>query len=421
MASTILFIGLLIFVAHLLSGLFEKTTVPDVLLLMVIGIIIGPIAGIVRPEDFGKVGPLITTIALIVILFASGIDLRFSSIRKAIGFSFIITFLNFFATGGVLTILFRLLTGCSWVVALMTGSIIGGISSAVVLPIIRTIKLSEKAHTILFFESAMSDVLCIVFTFGFLKAYELGGLNITGIAQKVLLSLGLASIIGLVSAFFWSFLLRIIRRVPDNIFTTLAYIFVIYGITELLGYSGAISALAFGITLANIRKFEYKNFKPAERLQLSEFTTVEKGFFSEVVFLLKIFFFVYLGISIKISDFNVMLVGFLFTIAILFARLIVIFVFAPRSLSPRDASIMSAMIPKGLAAAVLASIPLQMGVEFSDVILDIVYSVILWSIIACSILIPFIEKVRLGGVYKKIFSHFKGVSVSDDDNIGINV
>ena len=56
MSTTILVIGMLVFFAHFLSLQFRKTHIPDVLVLMLIGIVIGPVLGIVKAEDFGKVG-----------------------------------------------------------------------------------------------------------------------------------------------------------------------------------------------------------------------------------------------------------------------------------------------------------------------------------------------------------------------------
>ena len=72
MYTTILVIGLLVFFAHFLSLQFRKTNIPDVLLLMVVGIVIGPIWGVATSQDFGKIGSLIATIALVVILFEGG-------------------------------------------------------------------------------------------------------------------------------------------------------------------------------------------------------------------------------------------------------------------------------------------------------------------------------------------------------------
>ena len=50
------------------------------------------------------------------------------------------------------------------------------------------------------------------------------------------------------------------------------------------------------------------------------------------------------------------------------------------------------MVPKGLAAAVLASLPYQQGIEGGELIRDITYAVILFSIVFTSVLVPVLEK-----------------------------
>ena len=70
MGSVLIFLGILVFSAHLFSMIFSKKKIPDVLLLLVIGVLIGPVLGFVTPEDFGSVGSVFTSITLVVILFA---------------------------------------------------------------------------------------------------------------------------------------------------------------------------------------------------------------------------------------------------------------------------------------------------------------------------------------------------------------
>jgi NhaP-type Na+/H+ or K+/H+ antiporter len=52
---------------------------------MLVGIVIDPLLGIVTPEDFGKIGSLIATIALVVILFESGTSLNITTLGESLG------------------------------------------------------------------------------------------------------------------------------------------------------------------------------------------------------------------------------------------------------------------------------------------------------------------------------------------------
>ena len=53
-AVTVLFLGLLIFTGNILSRLFTLTKIPDVLFLIAIGIVIGPLLGLVSPGNSGS-------------------------------------------------------------------------------------------------------------------------------------------------------------------------------------------------------------------------------------------------------------------------------------------------------------------------------------------------------------------------------
>jgi Kef-type K+ transport system membrane component KefB len=63
-APVIAFVGILVFLAHLFTGIFSRTRIPDVILLMGIGIGLGPVLGVITPANFGEVGPVFTTITL---------------------------------------------------------------------------------------------------------------------------------------------------------------------------------------------------------------------------------------------------------------------------------------------------------------------------------------------------------------------
>jgi NhaP-type Na+/H+ or K+/H+ antiporter len=76
---------------------------------------------------------------------------------------------------------------------------------------------------------------------------------------------------------------------------------VIYGITEYLHFSGPLTALSFGIAIGNLEYFEPKlleKYVPNQRIILPK---AERSFFGQLVFLLRTFFFVFIGISIKID------------------------------------------------------------------------------------------------------------------------
>lgn len=406
MSVVILAIGLIVFLAHFFTALFEKTKIPDVLLLMLIGILGGPVLGIVTPDDFGRFGAVLTTIALIVILFEGGTTLNVKTLGQAIGPTLALTLLTFIASAGLVAGLCIVILQFSTLAALMAGAIVGGTSSAVVVPMVRGLKMKEPGSTVLILESALTDVLCIVLTFAFLQAFTEGNLTTGEVTVTILKSLCIAMVIGFIGSLVWQSVLRSVRQYPNTLFTTLAFIFVLYGASELMGYSGAITALSFGITMTNFENFKLNKIPFLRTESFARVTSREKSFYSEMVFLLKIFFFIYLGISIRFDNLGLFVFGLLAVGGIYFLRLVITRLITSRKTTWKDASMTSIMVPKGLAAAVLAGLPTQAGVPEGATIQSMTYAIVLISILLTAVMVPLIDRSGLQNVYRRIFGSF---------------
>lgn len=391
---TIVFLGLLIFAAHLFSEIFSRKRIPDVLLLMAIGLVIGPVLHWVNPDMLGSLGNIFTTITLVILLFESGTQLNFETLMKSIRGTMKLTSINFFFTMIVVAALSMLLARLDIWTSLMLGAILGGTSSAIIIPMVSQLKISSKGGTILILESAFSDVLCIVFALALLQVVESGSMHLGTVLGKVLYSFIIAAFIGMVSAILWSYVLDKVRHVKNSILTTPAFVFIVYGISEWLGASGAIASLAFGIAMANIDKIYTRLLKKMLKTEPTKLNDTEQQLFSEVVFLLKTFFFVYIGISIQINHIWPILIGLIITIVLFALRIPVvqISIWRKDDLSPEDKAYMASMVPKGLAAAVLATLPAQADVPGGEIIQNIVFAVILISIIFTSIMVPIMER-----------------------------
>lgn len=408
MGETILGVGLLVFLGHLFLALFKKTGIPDVLLLMIIGILLGPyVFNLLTPADFGKVGSVLTTIALIIILFEGGANLDLKGLRSSILDSTTITLTTFAVSIFIITTLALLFLTDSFLTGLLLGVILGGTSSAVVIPMITIYRLETKPKLILFLESALTDVLCIVFAFGLFEAIKSGEFSTGHMIGKIISSLIMASVIGAIGGFGWSMILNKIRQFPNTIFTTFAYLFILYGIAESLGFSGAITALFFGVTISNLNGGHMKRTNVLKDVKLEQFTAIEKSLFSEMVFLLKLFFFIYLGISLVFTDISLFFVGSIITLLVYTARMIITRLLLKTDVSRHDAIIVSVMVPKGLAAAVLATVPVQMNLPGAEIIQSTVYAVVFMSIIFTSILIPLIHKTSVGIAFNIFFQSFE--------------
>ncbi len=260
-ALVVAFVGILVFLAHLFTGIFSRTRIPDVLLLIAIGICVGPILGLTSPAQFGQVGPVFTIITLIIILFESGISLRLSTLRSALGGAITLAPLGFFLTMAVVAGFALWFTDLELIPAFILGAIVGSTSETVVIPLVRQLKIREETQTLLSVESSLNDVLSIVITIALIGAYTLGEFNIASISGDLIASFIVAIFFGVIGAFLWSILLNRFHAIKNAMFTTPAFVFVVFGIVEILGFSGAIAALAFGVTIGNIEAIRFPFFK----------------------------------------------------------------------------------------------------------------------------------------------------------------
>jgi len=253
-------------------------------------------------------------------------------------------------------------------------------------------------------ESSVNDVLSIIITVTLVEAYAIGKFEVASVSGDLIASFVVAIVFGVIGAFIWSILLNRIHVIKNAIFTTPAFVFVIFGIVETLGFSGAIAALAFGVTLGNIESINLSIFKPAYAEAPVGLTETEKVFFSEVAFLLKTFFFVYLGISLELISGQLIILSLVLTAIAFVIRIPATKLSVGRSLPVKDMSIVAIMVPKGLAAVVLASVPLQQGISGGELIQNVTYGVVLLSIVITSFLIMLIDKTSLYKLYGWFFS-----------------
>jgi cell volume regulation protein A len=391
--TIVISLGLLIFFSHAFNELFDRTKIPNVLLLLLIGIIVGPIGGIVTKDFFGQLGSVFTTVTLIVILFESGVGLKFSEIKKSIGPASLITIINFVITVIITAFLASLLTKLDWISSVFVGAIIGGTSSAVVIPIVKQLKMSEKSSAIMFLESALSDVLCLIVGLAVLEGIKMGALDVGTVFSKMWKAFLFAALLGLAAGLIWAVVIKLIRSIKNSMFTTLAFVFILYGIVEMLGYNGGISALTFGIILGNTDSVSSnKLFRKIFVFDTSGFNENEKSFFAEIVFIMQTYFFVYVGISLQFGSVYIYGIGLLIVALVILVRPLSIKLLTSKSTPANEVAIMSIMAPKGLVAAVLATIPMQQGLAFGDTIMDLGYSIVLFSIIICSVLVIFVSK-----------------------------
>jgi Na+:H+ antiporter len=411
-AGAIAFVGALIFLAHLLTAIFQRTRIPDVLGLILIGLVVGPLTHLANQTTFGRVGPVFTTVTLALLVFEGGADLGIETLQKSLKETLALTLLSFALTVAVVAPVMWFGARLDPVSSLMVGAIMGGTSPAVVIPLSYQLGMGERARTVLFLESTVGDVLSIVIALAFLDSRLFGNVSVGLVAGRILFSFLAAVVLGGISALVWSVLLGRVRSMEHTLFTTAAFLFVVYAGVEALGASGPMAALAFGFTMGNTHLFRAGWLRRYTILEPIGMNYREKTFLSEVVFLLRTFFFVYIGLSIQFSNrwwmsLALLAAGLIFLVRPVAARLGL-----DRTVAKKDAARVAALAPKGLAAAVLASLPLERGLPGGELIQNVIYAIIPCTIILTALIVFLQDVSPVGRLYDLVFRGFEAQQIA---------
>jgi potassium/hydrogen antiporter len=397
-------VGVIVFLAHLFNGIFNRIRVPDVLFLIAVGIFVGPITGIIPASILGQVGPVFATITLIIILFEYGISLELSSLRHSVTGAVKLAVSTFLVTMTVVTGLVFWLTELELLPALILGAIIGSTSEAIVIPLVKQLGIKEESQALLSIESTITAVLSIIITITLIDTNKIGEFQIFRATGNLLASFFVAICLGIVGGYLWSIFLNKVRNLKNAMFTTAAFVFVLFGIVEILGFNGAIAALVFGITLSNLKSIHIPFLMKYVTYETTGLTDLEKNFFGEISFLLKTFFFVYLGMSLEMIDSRLVILAAVFTVVIFLLRLGTSKVSLSKAVPFKDAAFISVMIPRGLTAIILASISFQQGIIGGEIIKHLTYGLVLFSIIFTSVFVLLVDKTRFSHLLKSFFS-----------------
>ncbi len=388
-------IGAIIILGFLSNLIFSKTNVPDVFWLIAIGIFIGPVMNIVSPDAFGNAAMIFTYFALLFILFEGGLHIRIKDLMRSMYGATTITLVNFVLSVIVITFIARFF-GWSLVNSLLLGTILGGTSSAVVVPIVKKLQMSKNNSLVLILESAFTDVLCIVATLTIIQIVNLNSISLGGVLNSLFGSFAIAIFIGGIIGFFWILLLEKFSSLSRSYISTIGVLMMVFGLTEFSGASGAIAGLTFGIVMGNARKI--LSLAEGEEEEADTLTSSARAFFAQISFFVKTFFFVYIGVLTSLAEWRLIALGIAIAIAVFIIRPVSVkLAYKPQD-NPEDKPIMESMIPKGLAAAVLAQIPMQYGIPNGEQILTPVFSAIFFTIALTTILVFLVKRGKYHGL-----------------------
>lgn len=409
--TILLLISLIILLGYLAEWLFKKINVPDTLLLIAVGFIISPnILGLINPEALGQLAPLFTTFTLLFLMFDGALSIDLHSFTEGIGSGISIGSFNYFISTMVIGTIFYFLVH-DVVLALMLGFSLGGISSAFIIPMLKQITVNKKTYSILTLESALTDVLAIVFALTMIELKILKTFAINHVLSQIASLFFVAGFLGILAGFFWIFIEGKLIERDTNYMLTIAYVVLLYFITEYLGGNGAIAAMTFGIVIANSKilmnlsqKFkEKRGKKKAAGEEPCKIVNIvsrrERMFYQEISFFLKTFFFVYIGLLLDVTKFTAVAVGTGIAVSVLLLRNMSSLL--TKSFKEYDRLLINSLFARGIAPAAIILMAKVKNVSIDQTVIDTVYFTITATIILSSIRV-FIYKIKIKNQCKSV-------------------
>nr|WP_299292773.1 cation:proton antiporter [Nitrosopumilus sp.] len=371
--------GVVIFLGVAGEAFFKKTGIPDVAFLMVLGVIIGPVLGLIQAEAVIAVVPYFAALALIIIMFDGGLNLDIKHVVKTAHFSVTLAILGFILSVVIISLAAHYALGWLWLESILLASIVGGSSSAIVFGLVRNIKISEETKSMLSFESALTDILATIVAFILFEAVMAGTFDLNTLQETI----GRAVVVGLVLGFGvgipWMYVSTKLGNAQHAYMLTLGILFVLFFLANSFGESGALTALVFGLMLGN-----KSHLSRILKFKLPRIETDDPTH-NQLTFLVRSFFFVFVGLMASFGQIEYIIFGILITVAVYFGRMFVGKVTLTKRFSRLDRAVTNSMIPRGLAAAVLATYPITMGLPNAEAYPQIIFFIILSSVIITTI------------------------------------
>lgn len=357
-------LGGLLVLAYLANRFAHRTRVPDVVVLLLCGIVLGPILHWFHAAKYPEITRGVGMLALILILFAAGLELDLRRVRRQFAAGTVLATLSYGLTMGGVYLFCMHALGMNRMASLLAGATLACVSGSVVLPVLEQIELRPEMKTALVIEASFGDGLgalvvgvLLSLIAGGTTSRTSGGTILSGMALQFILRFMLAFVIALVTGFLWA---RLLPKISNKKFwqvLTFAAVLMVYSGTHALGGSELFAVMVFGATLASLlgpdsflRAFEVESIATDEGSQIL-------SFHSELAFLVRSFFFVLLGAMIQ---FRGLKEQFLPSLSILFVMLAARFAAVQasrvvwRGLSLREHELVTMLIPRGLITAVLA-------------------------------------------------------------------
>lgn len=367
-------IGAVIIVSALLSGLIDRSRLPQVAVFLALGAALGPYGlGLLNISLQSPVLRIVAVLSLALVLFTDAISLNLSDVRRHGSLAFRLLGPGTLITAAVIGFAGWWLLGFSVPAAAILGAALASTDPVLLRGVMRRRDIPEDARKPLQLESGLNDVVLlpiVLVAMAFLGGAtpERAALATLGL-KLFILGPGAGVMIGLVAVAALDLIRKRlgVRRDYESLYS-LGVAFTAFAAAEAVHGSGFLAAFAAGITIA------------ALDVELCD-CFVEYGAVTAEMLLL--FTFVLLGGSLIWTGFNVISVPtLLFTgIAVLIRTPVYLLSLMGSNVHPRGRLLIAWFGPRGLSSLLLILLPVFAGVPGGDQLFAICSLVVLVSVV----------------------------------------
>jgi cell volume regulation protein A len=352
-------LGGLLVLAFVTNRLAQRTRVPDAVVLILTGTLLGPVFHLVDATRFENLTRGFGTLALLLILFEGGLELDVRETLRHLGGGLVLSWSAYVITVALVACVARWSLLLSWRGSLLVGAVLGCVSSTIMLPILQQIPLRLPVKLTLLVESSIGDIMAVLTVGALLDLSRTQHSLLKGLVGGFVFELGVSVILGVVAGVLWARLMPLLAEQRFWQALNFAAVLLLYAGTTALKGSGLLAVLVFGVVLANLRRAREQLLAAGMGINLPEgdFHHQILIFHSELSFLIRTFFFVMIGAVVHFSGLRANALPILgFAGAILVARWLAVNLsrWTWKEISGTERALIVLLLPRGLITAVLA-------------------------------------------------------------------
>ncbi len=374
LANSLALIGLVILVSSLLSGVVERTGIPQVAIFLLLGAVLGPAGlGLVQLTLESPTLEWIATLGLVLVLFTDAIALDLSEIRNPRRLILLVLVPATLIPAILIGLSAWLLLGLRPLQSAILGAALASTDPVMLRSLVRRSVLPATVRQALRLEGGINDVVLLPIVVLSILASMQGRMMATEVARHAiglfLLGPALGALVGFVAITLLEQVRKrfSVRRDYESLYA-LGVAFTAFAAAESVGGSGFLAAFAAGVVIARLD------------VELCD-CFLDYGQATAEMFLL--FTFVAFGAWLIWSGFNVADARMvLFAVLALLMRTIVLLpVLALEKVDPNIRKIVAWVGPRGLSSLLLVLLPVFAGVEGSEHLFEITCLVVLLSVV----------------------------------------